>query len=157
LSEASPVDIHFTAPETFRGRPHSEATDLYALGATLYFFIVGRTLFEDIDLQTLRSKYLLAVPQRLQDLNITNDSTALAIDRMVSRNTVNRIEGFKSLRSYINQGDCATSVAPFIGRETELFAVLQQNPRASFACAITSVEGAVGIGKTRFLDELSRR
>jgi transcriptional regulator with PAS, ATPase and Fis domain/tetratricopeptide (TPR) repeat protein/serine/threonine protein kinase len=157
LSEASPVDIHFTAPETIRGRPHSEAADLYSLGATLYFFIVGRTLFEDIDLEILKSKYLLAVPQRLQDLNIANDRMAFAIDRMVSRNPANRIEGFKSLRSWINQSDCAASVAPFIGRETELFAILQQKSRTSFTCAVTSVEGAVGIGKTRFLDELSRR
>src|SRR5215831_5802960 len=65
-----PNDIHFTAPEVIRGGQPTIASDLYALGATLYQRIAGRTLFEDDDLENLRSKYKLAEPKRLQTLGL---------------------------------------------------------------------------------------
>src|SRR5262245_51456807 len=67
------IDIHFTAPEVLRGGKPTIASDLYSLGATLYFLLVGRTLFDDVDLEALRSKYLLARPEPLRSLRIVED------------------------------------------------------------------------------------
>jgi serine/threonine protein kinase len=54
MKPSAPVGTpHFIAPEMWQGAPATPATDIYALGATYYCFLTGRTPFRTDDLATL--------------------------------------------------------------------------------------------------------
>jgi len=61
--------LHYVAPELVRGMPAEPATDLYALGATLFHALAGRPPFQEPDSrkQTVLFRHLAAPPPSLPD------------------------------------------------------------------------------------------
>jgi hypothetical protein len=52
--ERTPVGTpHYIAPEIWQGGPATPSTDIYALGATYFYFLTGKPPFETTDLQKL--------------------------------------------------------------------------------------------------------
>jgi len=49
---------HYIAPEIWQGAPATPLTDLYALGATYFYFLTGRPPFDSADLRALINAHL---------------------------------------------------------------------------------------------------
>ncbi|HEY6759094.1 MAG TPA: protein kinase [Baekduia sp.] len=57
--------VRYVAPEQIRGEPPSAASDLYALGVTLYESVCGRAPFDGGDPTTVFAQHLEATPEPL--------------------------------------------------------------------------------------------
>src|SRR5262249_1495529 len=144
--------IHFTAPEILRGSPVSQEGDLYSIGAVLYRSLTGRHLFEDSDLNRLRSKYLSASPQPSQPPLVSHSIAQLTLE-LLNKNPAGRREPFERLKRVVPPKTFVPQRCALIGREREVLHVIDlvQNPTS---LRIVSLEGEVGIGKTRLIDEI---
>jgi serine/threonine-protein kinase len=72
---------HYAAPEQLRGNPAGQASDLYALGALMYFLCYGRPPFESSDApEALEARIALGPP----DLDGLHPSVAGAMTRLLS-------------------------------------------------------------------------
>jgi uncharacterized RDD family membrane protein YckC len=58
----------FAAPEQLRGDPLDVRSDIYAVGATLYYLLTGRPPFDDTDLIALLTRVATEVPRSPRDV-----------------------------------------------------------------------------------------
>jgi tetratricopeptide (TPR) repeat protein len=143
--------IHFTAPEILRGAPVSQEGDLYSIGAVLYRSLTGRHLFEDSDLNRLKSKYLSAAPQPTQ-LPLVSSIAQLTVE-LLNKNPAGRRESFDRLKRVVSIKTFVPHRCALIGREREVLQVIDLVQKRS-SLRVVSLEGEVGIGKTRLIDEM---
>lgn len=60
---------HYMAPEQARGEAVDARSDIYALGATLYFLLAGRPPFNPKAVVEVLAAHLTTIPQSLRELN----------------------------------------------------------------------------------------
>jgi DNA-binding NtrC family response regulator/tetratricopeptide (TPR) repeat protein len=145
--------VHFTAPEILRGAPVSLEGDLYSIGAVLYRGLTGRHLFEDSEVNRLRSKYLSACPQPASPISVVSYSIAQLALGLLSRDPADRRVAFGRLKRLIPLERFESRGMGFIGRERELQQVMEVIQRPT-TLRVVLLEGEVGIGKTRLLEEI---
>jgi tRNA A-37 threonylcarbamoyl transferase component Bud32 len=59
---------HYISPEVLQGRAADPGSDIYALGAILYYLLAGRPPFDSEDLHEVMSAHLHQEPQPIEDL-----------------------------------------------------------------------------------------
>jgi len=79
---------HFMSPEQCRGLDADVRSDIYALGVTLYFLIVGRPPFQG-DTLAVMQKHQNEAPPRIVDPGVPHAVMAL-IERMMSKKPADR-------------------------------------------------------------------
>lgn len=166
-SESAAGTAPFVAPETLRGLPLDARTDLFGLGALLYWLLTGQHAypaqrFDQLpDLWRARpsppSHRKEDVPPALDELvmsllsldRLARPSTAAeVIDRLGAIGRLDPEPDIESARGYLVTG-------AFVGREPQLKRLRERLAQtiAKQGRAII-VEGPTGMGKTRLLTEL---
>ncbi len=176
----------YMAPEVIRDEPPDPSSDLYAIGVVLFELLTGRPPFEGPDLATVLHAHLKqpvpdprdrapAVPTALAEIALRLLEKAPR-DRFASaREVTSALHAWRSRvtappRRPSDGGRTAASsvVAPaprralaggarFVGREAAIDAVLARAASLPEPGGLLVVQGEVGSGKTRFLDELRVR
>jgi len=161
LSDAQPFcgrlnekSIHFMAPEVILGKSTTHESDLYSVGAVLYRLITNRHLFEDPDFERLKSKYLSALPQLAPSLTFIPTSVFELILGLLQREPRRRVIAFERLISTIGAEWITAERAVFVGRSEELQESVKFLQASTTRLRVLLVEGAPGIGKSRFVAEL---
>jgi DNA-binding NtrC family response regulator/tetratricopeptide (TPR) repeat protein len=149
--------IHFTAPEILRGGTPILESDLYSLGSVLYRLLMGRHLFEDLDVSRLKAKYLAGTVQPISCAWPVSQSMAGMILELLSRDPETRVKAFEQLRTAISCRPVDANRAPYIGREQLLADTAQALASPVRTLQVHLVEGPIGIGKSRFVAELRLR
>ena len=147
--------IRFSAPEVLRGESPTLESDLYSLGAVLYRVLTRRNLFEDLNLIHLRAKYVWAVPQPIGNLCDVPKLVSETVMQLLDKESQKRATAFVSLKECIRVEPSKAHRAPFIGHAAVLregFHFLQQS--STNGLRVLWIEGTVGIGKSRFVEEL---
>jgi DNA-binding NtrC family response regulator/tetratricopeptide (TPR) repeat protein len=146
--------VHFEAPEILDGGDISHEGDLYSLGATLYFILSGRHLFEDSDLSRLRSKYVSARPQLGPYLSPVSQVVCEPILELISQYPARRPAAFERLKRAIVAESVVPDQGMFVGRHDLLQQTLELSQKPTPTLRVALLEGGVGVGKSRFVTEL---
>jgi len=154
-TELTDEGIRFTAPEVLAGADASAEADLYSVGAVIYRLLSGRDVFDDFDLDNLRSKYMWASPRPLSSVSYVSKSISNLVELLLDKNPHKRPSLSLLAEAFPNRVKAIR--APFIGRAAEMQTIQHFFERPS-PCGLKVVllEGEPGIGKTRFLQELGR-
>lgn len=155
----------FMAPETVNQATIDGRTDLFALGATLYFCITGQLAFPARRVRQLQNAWRSPPPPLIRyDKNIPNDLSELVLDllaispvarpqndaevfeRIVAIGALPRIEALEVRSAYL-------ASPPLVGRQ-ELLGHCGNLLRRSLRGHGTSllIEGDEGVGRSRVLD-----
>jgi len=146
--------VHFGAPELLRGADLTRESDLYSLGAILYWVFTGRHLFEDSDLNRLRSKYQSAsVPPAPCIAPVSQAVLELAMG-LLDGNPDQRAAAFERLTEAIGCGTSSASNAIFLGRQRLLQQTFEMIHPPEPSLRVCLIEGEWGIGKSRFIAQL---
>jgi hypothetical protein len=157
--------LRYLSPEQARGEAVSPASDLYALGITLYELLTGRTPFTDPDPSALLAQHLVSPPQPPSD---HEPAIPPALERLVLDLLAKRPEDRPAAAGTVAGALAAMLAGPaeyvpasrgnLVGRDAtmaRLSAAWEQalagRPR------IVVLTGEPGIGKTRCAEELARR
>lgn len=156
----------FAAPELVNLQPIDARTDLFALGASLYFALTGRNAYPARDFEDLPQLWRQTVPrpseidpgipdaldQLVLDLLQLDPkdrpaSAAEVLDRLVA------LDCRPSPRGAVIEAQAYLSTPAFVGREPELSRVRSnlQRARGQRGGAALAV-AAAGFGRSRFLD-----
>jgi hypothetical protein len=158
----------YAAPELVNLQPLDARTDLYALGATLYFALTGRNAYPARDfadlLQLWRkpirrpSELVPNIPEALEQLVVDllqldpkarPASAAEVLERLAP------LDVRPSALGIPVEAQAFLSTPAFVGREPELSRVRSNLQRArSQRGGATLVAGAPGLGRSRFLDTI---
>lgn len=149
--------IPYMAPEQVSGEELSPATDLYALGATIYQCLTGRVPFEGDDHDVMEAKLLREPePPSLHAADVPPELETLCL-RLLSTEASERPNTDELLTLLGCDVEQRHSVAGsgddevFVGREVEL-ATLASAFDDSKATAVTvMVRGQSGVGKTQLV------
>src|SRR6266446_3074752 len=154
-TELTDEGIRFTAPEVLAGADPSAEADLYSVGAVMYRLLSGRDVFDDFDLDNLRSKYMWASPRPLSSVSYVSKSISTLVELLLDKNPHKRPSLSLLAEAFPNRVKAIR--APFIGRAAEM-QTIQHFFERPLPCGLKVVllEGEPGIGKTRFLQELGR-
>lgn len=153
------------APESVQRQMLDGRTDLFGLGATLYYVLVGRHAYPARQFSTLSdawrcgfarpSELVVDIPQALDALvldllrlepDARPASAAEVMDRLCAIDGEGAAEELLSAQAYL-------SAPPLVGRQTALERVQRRVKRAPGGRSRSVViEGAAGAGRTRFLD-----
>lgn len=169
----------YMAPEqTGRvNRPVDRRADLYALGIVLYELLTGRLPFEASDPLEWAHAHIAMVPLPPShfDERIPSSADAIVL-KLLSKRAEDRYHSAKGLQRDLERGaaalargntevfELALEDAPedfrvangLYGREAEVAGLLAglERARSSGSCAVASVGGASGVGKTSVVGEL---
>jgi hypothetical protein len=153
------------APESVNLQQLDGRTDLFGLGATLYFALVGGHAFPATRFKDLTeiwcygfarpSDLVPDVPKALDELvldllrlvpDARPTSAAEVMERLSAIDGALAIEELRTAASYL-------ATPPLVGRETELERVQRRLARAAGERSRSVIiEGAAGVGRTRLLD-----
>ncbi|MCC6464107.1 MAG: protein kinase [Planctomycetes bacterium] len=146
---------HYIAPEQAMGKPIDHRADIYALGASFYRILCGRTLFEGATVKEILKKQV-----REPHEPITNwmpdcpKAIATIIDRMLAKNPAERYqhasEIASDLENYQNLSSrkAQTDVSAFAERPRGLTAEQSQqiaNANRMRNVAVAAIAAAVGL------------
>ena len=94
----------YLAPELIAGQPADVASDLYALGATLYEMITGRVPFSDFDEKTVLSQHLeeSVMPPSYSRGDVPPALEAIVL-RLLAKDPGNRFASAKEVRQALEQ------------------------------------------------------
>ena len=149
--------IRFSAPEVLAGSHPTLESDLYSVGTLFYRMYSGRDLFEDANPELLRHKYIHARPIPLNDFSDTPKALSDLIAGLVDKDPRRRTSAFEALVESLPARTCPAMRAPLTGRQAELKRAIQLlHPRVP-GIRIVAIDGEIGVGKTRFLEELGFR
>ena len=159
--------LAYMAPETLRGEPASEHSDLYAVGMIAYEMLLGRYPFDRIDAATLYQRILSTTLPRASDQ--IDPRLRPVIVSLLSKNPRERPSDaaavVAALSSALNQTftvetlatrESFLQAAPFVGRSEEIERLTDLlSESKSGRGSVWLIAGESGVGKTRLLDELS--
>lgn len=80
----------YMSPEQCASNPVSPATDVYALGLTLYELIAGRPAFEGDELMQILRKQIFEAPPELRERATVSDGTAAIVARALEKHATER-------------------------------------------------------------------
>jgi predicted ATPase len=171
------------APEQFEGSPLGPATDLYALGATLYEAATGVQPFAADDLRGIAWRHLEVIPPRVATLNprLTPFLEEI-LATLLAKAPAARFPSAARLAEILDEGEAsswwrlreaelrlhgsrrstrrprAPRLTRLVGRTRELaeLETAWQEARAGRG-SLVLLEGEAGVGKTRLLDEMLQR
>ncbi|MCE7872334.1 hypothetical protein DYH09_18410 [bacterium CPR1] len=147
--------VHYMAPEQIRGGELDFRADLYALGVLLYETLTGRLPFDHPDLMALVCAILHEEPPPPG----VGDALDRLVLKLLAREPADRYQSAgELLHAWAAVGGASPERQPespelnlltprFVGREAELAALTE------FPSGLVLVEGASGVGKSRFLEE----
>lgn len=162
-----PIRPCYVAPETIRGEPIDQSTDLFSLGAIAYYLLTGRDAYPAGNLEELIDSWRTLVPKPsiierqippevdilvMSLINLSPASRPLVATEVAFR--LQALFGFDPIR-------CTEPIkghmfkSRYLGREREqnrLRARMQRLTRATSGGA-KLIEGGTGLGKTRMLSE----
>ncbi|MDF1875020.1 protein kinase [Sulfurimonas sp. SAG-AH-194-I05] len=93
----------FLAPETYKGK-RTFASEVYALGCTLYFVITGRNPFDLRNSMELELKMFLHTYCEVETIGIESNKIVYLLQRMLDKNPQNRAT-IKELEEIINNDE----------------------------------------------------
>lgn len=101
---------HFMAPEQARGEAVDGRSDIYALGATLYFLLVGRPPFDQKAVVEVLAAHLTAAPKPLREMNpdIPADLDAVVL-RCLAKAPDDRFVTVRSLELALLACECSAA------------------------------------------------
>ena len=89
---------HYMAPEQARGLPIDHRVDLYALGATFYRLLSGRTPFTGVDSREIMEKQVYEEPKSLRELDPDlPESVVRIVERLMRKKTTQRYQNASDL------------------------------------------------------------
>ena len=152
----------FVAPEAFRGEPPTASYDVYALGVTLWRVLSGRLPWTASSIDDWSRLHREASLPRLEAVS---EPLAGILGRALAKDPALRFHDADELADALVDIRSSSAATPptgvglhdteFVGREREL-ELLDSWLETSHREALV-VRGDVGIGKTRFLDEVETR
>ncbi len=149
-------EVRFSAPEVLQGASVSLESDLYSVGAVLYGVLTQRHLFEDPNPAHLRAKYIWASPIAIGNLCDVPKTLSDLVMHLLDKDPRQRVTAFKLLKEQIGAKPTTATRAPFVGHEALLRQIQEiVGQSSSKGLKLILVEGLPGIGKSRFLEELS--
>jgi len=122
----------YLAPELIAGQPADVASDLYALGATLYEMITGRVPFSDFDERTILSQHLEAsVPPPSHSRGDVPPALEAIVLRLLVKKPEDRFASAQEVRDALEQikfagesgvehGNLPSLSSPFVDHKSEL-------------------------------------
>jgi DNA-binding NtrC family response regulator/tetratricopeptide (TPR) repeat protein len=150
-------EVRFSAPEVLKGHPRTIESDLYSVGALLYRFFSGRDLFDDSDLESLAQRHIWASPRPLTSVSYVSRIIADIVEDLISKDPGVRRSAFESLKNEFQITPVAATRAPAIGMDENLKKADEFIQKDSNRLRVLVVEGPLGFGKTRFVEELRHR
>jgi transcriptional regulator with GAF, ATPase, and Fis domain/serine/threonine protein kinase/tetratricopeptide (TPR) repeat protein len=152
----SEKDIRFRAPEILNGAEATPASDLYSVGALLYLWIAGEDAFQDSEINVLRLKHMWASPKAIAHAADGLEIMARAVLGLLNKNPQKRGPAFQAIVQLLETSNLPATRAPFVGR-TETLQQLRGAISESSKKALRTIviEGPLGIGKSRIIEELS--
>ncbi len=101
---------HYMAPEQARGEAVDGRSDIYALGATLYFLLAGRPPFDRKAVVEVLAAHLTAAPQPLRDVNsdLPADLDAVVL-RCLAKAATDRFANVRELELALLACGCAAN------------------------------------------------
>jgi len=153
-------DVQFTSPEMFYSpRRPSRETDYYSVGAILYRTYAGRNPFADPLVENLKTKYLHGRIPPLAEVAGVSQSLSDIVHSLLHRDNAKRAAAFQALLERVALPPSPAVQAPFVGRITIINSLRQRfsNNDMGRSLSVTIVDGEIGIGKTRLVEELTFR
>ena len=107
----------FASPEQLRGRELDLRSDIYSVGATLYYFLTGRPPFEDANIATLIARVVAEVPTS-PDVVRPDVSSGLAgvVLRCLAKDPTNRPESYEQLADALEPYSSRAPIPGALGR-----------------------------------------
>ena len=95
----------FASPEQLRGRELDERSDIYSVGATLYYLLTGRPPFEDANVLALTTRVVDEVPTPVDQVRAgISHGLARVVSRSLAKSPADRPQNYqefaKDLESY---------------------------------------------------------
>ncbi len=153
---------HYLAPELARGQPASIASDVYALGATLYEMLAGRPPFDgESALDVLTAHLMQPVPPLAQKRADVPAGVAALVDEMLAKKVDQRLADYTVLESRLaalleaarhHQASSATRVGKVVPAPPAPATATPGAASALFAPPTVSLPNPVshtGIGRTQ--------
>jgi hypothetical protein len=153
------------APESLRLQPLDGRTDLFSLGATLYYGLVGQHAYAATNLAELSETWQAGIVRpslRVADVPAALDALLLDLLRLEpdarppnAAEVIERLSAIDGERDTepLRVAQAYLSMPPLVGRSQALGSVNRALKRIREGRASTLVvEGAPGVGRSRFLD-----
>ena len=102
---------HFIAPEQARGKTTGHTADIYALGATFYRMVAGRTPFSGKSVKEILKRQISEphVPLTTELVEFPPDLSAI-VDRMMEKDPANRFQSASDLLAEIEEFELAHQI-----------------------------------------------
>jgi tetratricopeptide (TPR) repeat protein len=166
--------VLYMAPEQCRGLPIDYRADLYALGALMYWALAGRPPFTGDGLAQVIMQHMQAQPTPLRQLNpAVPEALENLVMKLLEKDPAARPGSAIQVRDALaTLGDQAVIVpttprqapradalliAPLVGRDQELQALLPLLEEPEPIYGVYAVTGDIGTGKTRVIKALADR
>jgi serine/threonine-protein kinase len=82
---------HYISPEQARGEESDERTDIYALGATIYHLLAGKTVFDGATSALVMAQHIAECAPALSEVNTeVSDELAMVVSKMMAKNPADR-------------------------------------------------------------------
>jgi hypothetical protein len=167
---------HFAAPEQLRGHPLDVRSDIYAVGATLYYLLTAEPPFDDTDMMTLLTHVATEVPRSPRDVvHAVPRGLAAIVLRCLAKDRASRPATYAELNEALRPFGSTPPTAANLGSRVAacaidqilLFVVVSVSlvPRASLslfmpayfalmAAYFTLTEGLIGASVGKWIFEL---
>jgi hypothetical protein len=107
----------FASPEQLRCEPLDVRSDIYAVGATLYYLLTGRAPFQDDNIFKLATRIARDAPEPVRSLRSdVAPGLARVVTRCMAKEPADRIETYSALAAALEPFSSAAPVPAGVGR-----------------------------------------